>query len=190
MNKTIKTYTKKAEDILAASNAQIQEINNRLVKEREKAEEYKEAMTAAWTAADPAAHRTAKRDYEDVTDGINMYSDRLEALKSKRLVSEGEYNEAVTAIMAALAEEDKQARKKLVELTDEMKKVTDQLSATLDEGNKLLHTWQHDIFKDDAHKVTPQGTRIYRPDLEKRYREYSTISFSKKAFDSLDELRK
>lgn len=189
MNKTINTYSKKADAILEASNAQILEINSHMAEEREKAEEHKKAMETAWTAADPAAYRVAKSAYTEVTEGIDMFSDRLEALKSKRLVSENEYNEAVKAIMAALAEEDKQAKEKLVALTDEMKKVTDQLSATLDEGNKLLHTWQHDIYKDDAHKTLPNGTRNYRPDLEKRYREFGTISFALKAYERLDQLR-
>lgn len=188
MNETFKTYSKKADSILADSYAQIQEINIRLEEEREKAEEHKKAMGIAWTAANPAAHRTAKSAYTEVIEGIDMYSDRLEALKSKRLVSEDEYNEAVTAIMAALAEEDKQARKKLVELTDKMKKVVDQLSATLDEGNKLLHAWQHDIYKDDACKALANGTRVYRPDLEKRYRNLDAISFPMKAFESMDAM--
>jgi len=175
MNKTIKTLTEKAGKILAARDAQLQDVIGRLEKERAVALEQKKAMDAAAAAADTAAFRTAKAAYTEANENIEMFEASREVMESGPLVSEDEYNDAINAIIDAIDAEHKQAQKQIFALVDEIKSISDNLKTTIDDGNAALHKWQIDVYRDDLGSMS-YATGIYIK--EKKWRDYALLDFA------------
>lgn len=175
MNKTIKSLTEKADAILKASNAQLKDIIGRIEKERAVALEQKKAMDAATAAADTAAFRTAKAAYTEANENIGMYETRRETLESGPLVSENEYNDAINSIMDAIDAEHKQAQEQIFALVDEIKRISDNLETTIDDGNAALHKWQIDVYRDDLGSMSyATGSYI----KGKKWRDDRLINFA------------
>lgn len=175
MNKTINAWNKKADGILEASEKQLQDIARRIEDERAKAESWKEKMNKATRAADPAAFKTAKAAYTETNENIEMFEASREVMESGPLVSEDEYNDAINAIMDAIDAEHKQAQEQIFALVDEIKRISDNLETTIDDGNAALHKWQIDVYRDDLGSMS-YATGVYIK--EKKWRDDALLNFA------------
>ncbi len=180
---TIEEMKNKADAILKDREAEQRELSEQLREERAAVAKAEKAMDEATVAGDLKAYKEAMSKRNDAAIAVQMHSRRYDDLESKPLVTEAEYNKVIASIMGELTAENNRAKEKLTDLADQMKEIADQLTATFAEGNKILHTWQHDIFRDDATKNRNDGSKIHRQDFEKQWTNLDAVSYGNIAVD-------
>lgn len=137
------------------------------------------AATAAYDACDINAFHSAQDQKRAGDDSAAMYKKKLAALLDTPLISVEEYNQMVCDVMAEMKDMIDADRGKIRKLIEEVESLAKEECTRIEEANALLHTIQHEIYKDDACMETATGKRIPMPHLEKRFDDYSIVGFNR-----------
>ena len=141
-------------------------------------------MNKATEAGNVKEYQKAKGAYKDAADAIEMYTKRLDALENKPLISQGEYEKGVAQIMAALNDVSAEAKKQIVNHMEQVRIIAAETSAEINEGNNVLHRWQHEAYRDDAKTTLSNGSRVYSGTQKKQYKDFSVVQFAEYALES------
>jgi chromosome segregation ATPase len=177
MSTKLETLNQKADQILQDKQTQLEKLNSQLEEEKAAVKDLEEEMDTATAAGDLAGYQKAKTAKRNKSDAIEMHTKRYKQLTEAPLISTVEYNRTMADIMGELTSQNNKAKEELAALADQMKEISDRMSETIEYGNKLLHKWQHDIYKDDASIVNAAGKKIYMDNLEKQFKDFSAVRF-------------
>ena len=125
------------------------------------------AMDDATTCGDVKAYQKAKAECRDSGDAIEMYTKRIEMLKSRPLISSEEYEKGISLIMDALKEVSDDAKKQIRSHVEQIKAIAADCSAEITRGNEVLQQWQCDIFREKANSFT-----------QKKFGDYFVVQFA------------
>lgn len=177
MSTKLETLNQKADQILQDKQTQLEKLNSQLEEEKAAVKDLEEEMDTATAAGDLAGYQKAKTAKRNKSDAIEMHTKRYKQLTEAPLISTVEYNRTMADIIGELTSQNNKAKEELAALADQMKEISDRMSETIEYGNKLLHKWQHDIYKDDASIVNAAGKKIYMDNLEKQFKDFSAVRF-------------
>lgn len=182
--KAIREVENKIKKILRDRVVQITELEERVEASKRQQAVAKEALDAVTMSGDVEAYQKAKADLRNAEDAIEMYSKRLDALENKPLVSECEYEKGVSEIMSTLGEISADAKKHIVERMEQIRIIASECAEEIAHGNRILHQWQHEIYRDKAEQTLATGTRIHMDSLEKVFADYSVPQFASYVLES------
>ena len=175
-----------------AAESMIKSILDNRVKEKEELEAQiktdeaaiaaaAKAMEDATAAGNVKAYQQAKRDRQDASDAKEMHESRLDTLNNKTLISAVDYEKTVENIFTEIASLDKQTKEKLCKLSEEMYSSALELQTAINQANDVLHSLQHDIYRDADRQRSANGT-LYAND-EKQVKKWGTVSWGKACFE-------
>ena len=131
--------------------------------------------TEAYKSGDVTAYHKAQDDIRHHKDAQRMFTDMLKDENEKPLLDKEAYQVYLDGVKAVLDEATATARKKTADLLDKMIAVAQKNNDVIDEGNKLMHTLQFEIMKDDACMTNAAGDRVFMQHLEKKYKDYQIV---------------
>lgn len=146
--KTAAATENRINKILSDRVTETADLQEQVEKENAAIEAANKAMEAATMAGDVKAYQKAKGERRDVTDAKEMHESRLLSLNEKPLISRADYEKEVSAIFADFAALEDQTKQKLVKLSDEMNAVAAEFQEAIVHANEVLHSLQHDIYRD------------------------------------------
>lgn len=190
--KAIKEIEKRIEELCLNTGKEVENIKEKLRNIELEKKDVLQAMKEAEKVADVDAFLKAKNRIEDINDIVDMLRGRIEALDHRTLISVDEYDAGVNKLMDTMNAITDAAIIRIIECMEQVRAIAKEWSVNIEHGNELLSKWQHDIAKDDATQILPNGTKIHMDSLEKRYTDYRIANFSRYVFENnqYEELRK
>lgn len=173
MNKDIQNELK---NILENRKKDLAEVDAKIREAEEAARAAATAREAATINGDLPSFRKAQAEAAEAEDALKMYSARKKILEVGHLISEEEYNQTITAILAEMATLSEEAKKKIRPLADQMWTISEELAAAFAEKNKLLQFLQRNIWQEEP--------KTFNSALENRFNDYSVIGFIRFALNS------
>lgn len=177
MAKAIAELEARTKKILEERNAELADIESLISEARQQRAAAENDMMVATNNGDTGAYRTAKQNRSNADDAIEMYSARIETLNKKPLITEEEYREGASKAMEYLKSLSAATRRKLIEHVEEMKTIAENATKELEDGNRILHEWQHTLYRDDCIRKTNNGSQYYDRSLEQKYEDWEIIQF-------------
>ena len=181
MNKLFADTEERIKAVLSERDKRAEGFARNLAAEKEAISAAEKAMEAAFAAADKDTYTAAKGDRTRAEIGAEMCQRKLAEIMQAPLITADEYTETVHALLAAIRAEDEAARAKLSKLAEQMRQIGDELEATINRGNALLHQLQYDLYKDRAEIHTDTGAAVHVDSLDKKYRDIGTVIWSRAA---------
>ncbi len=158
--RTLKTYTDRAEKILSDREKELKTLQKKLADLEELITLKTEELEQATNVTDLKRYQAVKKELSDARDEQEMNSKRFDNLTKKELISKAEYEESVSAIKTLVSDAEKETRQKLVKLSEEMYSEGKKLSEIINKANAILHTYQHDLYRDGDMLRTAKGDVI------------------------------
>lgn len=172
---TIKELEMKVTGILNESedkkNDFIQKINSASEAEHEAIMKAAEA----YKSGDVHAYHLAQDQLRQCQDAQKMYGEMLKAERENPIISGEEYKEYLSVITSELDKETQSAKKKILSHLEEIISISQQNSEAIENGDKLMHTLQHEVMKDDACMTNQAGVRVWMSHLEKKYKDLEIV---------------
>lgn len=160
--------------ILENRETELKDIESKLAKAKESEQKASETMQAATNNSDVKAYSKAKATRNESRDAIEMYSNRLETLKSKELITKKEYEETVSEILENQSKSVKDAEKEINKLLEKLLTMGLNLSKEVSETNKVLTDWQTKIYR-DADRTDKNGKVAYGNRKEFAYPDVARV---------------
>ena len=145
-------------------------ISNLLEKNKQDVKDYSDKITVAngiiADASDnliKAKKNTDAKEFHKIQeeirtakDSIDMYNEKISAIKSGALISQSEYEEKAAEILAIQEKAEIEVEKQLIAKFEELQPLAEQLAMVINDGNDLLYTLQAKCYKDP--KVVNNGS--------------------------------
>ena len=173
---TLKEIEKALQDILSASEQRKAEYQRMIESASQGEREAIVKATEAYKSGDVTAYHKAQDQIRQCSDAVNMFSTMLKDENEKPLLTEEQYQQYIGGITSVLDESTKTARSKVVKLLNDLITVSEKNGETIEAGNDLLYTLQHEVMKDDAGMTNQAGIRVWMPHLEKKYTDLEIAS--------------
>lgn len=157
LNKAITDAEKRIKEILSARETELNDINIQITEEEKILKGHEAAMDKAKKAGKTKEYREALNKSRECQDTINMYRERLKELEEQALITPGEYESLTGNIKASFTIAEDEAFEKLYKLSNEMKKISDDMSELLTASNKTLLILQRDINRNADRKRNIYG---------------------------------
>lgn len=132
--------------------------------------------TEAYKSGDVSAYHMAQDQLRQCQDALKMYGDMLKAERENPIIPAETYKEYLSTITSELDKETQSAKKKILSQLEEIISISQQNSEAIENGDKLMHTLQHEVMKDDAGMTNQAGIRVWMPHLEKKYTDLEIAS--------------
>lgn len=175
MNQSLTKSQEALQKVLQEAEEKRQALAKKLEERRTAVSRAENDMVDAAARENEEAYQRARLDRENSISSAELFENRLASIGSAPLIQQAEYEQRIAEVMSAIQDADKTAYKKLCALSEQMQRIGNDLSATIEQGNALMHQWQHDVFKDSAEMKNAAGKGIHIDSLEKQYREFSTV---------------
>lgn len=172
-NSNIEAVQQQVNEILEAARKEADNLQSQVDTATRAKEDAAAAFIKAQQAGDPKGYAEAAADQRAYKDIAQMYADKKQAFDAKKLIDKGQYEDMVNQVFQELDEVNARAKEEIEDLLKQISVISSEVTERINTGNKLLHTVQHELFKDPAEMVTANGTRVYHHTLEKRYKDYS-----------------
>lgn len=171
----------KLQEIMNDSTKEIASREAAIEEETKKIATNNDLMLKATDSGDMKAYQTAKKAKQDAVDAKEMYESRLKALQRKPLISKEEYEGMIAEITEELDSVNDQIRAKLAKLSEEMNEAAVEMMDAQEKANSILHTLQHNIFKDADRTRNADGCIIEMQSEVKRLDYGATFTWGKTA---------
>ena len=129
----------------------------------------------AYRVGDVHAYHLAQDQLRQCQDALKMYGDMLKAERENPIIPAETYKEYLSTITSELDKETQSAKKKILSHLEEIISISQQNSEAIENGDKLMHTLQHEVMKDDACMTNQAGVRVWMPHLEKKYKDLEIV---------------
>lgn len=173
---TLKEIEKALQDILSASEQRKTEYQRMIDSASQGEREAIVKASEAYKAGDVNGYHTAQDLIRQCSDTVKMFTAMLKDENEKPLLTEEQYQQYISGITSVLDESTKTARSKVVKLLNDLITVSEKNADTIESGNDLLYTLQHEVMKDDAGMTNQAGIRVWMPHLEKKYTDLEIAS--------------
>ncbi len=164
------SINKKVDELLAKECKLLDSINERIEIAEQAISTAMDNYTDAYKSLDEKAYQKASQEQRNALDLKNLYLERMKNAKEVKLINEEEYKAFRDAILQELEKINIEGCKKIIELVDEIQKISDQVDEEINEGNKVLYKLQHDAYKEDCCVTTSGGCQIHIDSFEASYK--------------------
>lgn len=169
---------------LADAAAELETINNLLVKEKNDIAEANEAMYAATSAGDLDAYQAAKNARRNAADAKEMHEARLAILNGKALITKIQYDDAVHSIYAEIAAIESEVKKNLADYSFKMNQEAERLKEAAGYANKVLGRLQNDVYRNQDRRRSNDGSVMHLQIETKQVNVWETINWGKKGVEA------
>lgn len=172
----IEAIAPRIQELKAQADADIVAIEREIQAAREAASQADAEMATATESGDLAAYQLAKKKKADALDSIEMNERRLNARRASQLMSDSEYEETVTAVLAFIESRNEKAWSKIVPLFEEALGIGMEMSDLITSGNAALRSlwfYAHRVGKDPAEYKDYKVVWLARQCDSDSYREAS-----------------
>lgn len=187
--KTVTTVENMVNKILSDRAAETEELVEQVKRDAVAIADANKAMDAATIVGDVKAYQKAKAERRDASDAKEMHDARLDALNKKPLISKADYEKAVGDIYSEIAALEDKTKQNIAKLSESMESLTLDLQEAINQANKVLHTLQHDVYRDADRKVNSRGERMFLPHEDKKIEKWDTINWGKAGVMHLQYLK-
>ena len=152
---------KKTESISKQYHQRLTDLQNTITETNEKLAEAEKALAAAKEEekkavlnADKEAYLKAKKEQADASGAIEMYTRRLAYINTEPKIEREELKEAIKTIQDEFAAEQDIAKKKILDLAEQLWAVGSDLAAKGEEASKALYFLFIDVAENDVNPYT------------------------------------
>lgn len=155
MNKKLDAIQTQLEDILTKAKNEIDDMEQSIRSANENEAQAAETLLQAREAGDPAAYAKSAADNRTAKDVAEMYSGKIEAIKTKPLITEKEYKGIKEDILKEIQAHSAKTKTKAKELILQLEELRDDLGQEAQKSNGLLHQLQREIYREP--KIKEEG---------------------------------
>lgn len=160
MLKSAQETEKRISELLNAKESEITRLSVRIQEEEKHAEEASREMDQAVRDDDLKAYQAAKNKRLTAQDGAEMCRKKLHMLQNAPMISEDDYKTVSDQIREEFSGKEKEARKKLRKLSEEMAAISADLAEALEHANAVLSRWQDQIYRSKDRLHDQNGTPL------------------------------
>lgn len=131
--------------IITKRNKDIEDITGKIETAKQNAAKAEEETNAAILTGDLKTYQAAKERKKNADDAVEMYTEMLNALKNKTLVSKEQYENTLKEIYAEVDTYIETSKKKLAKYMKPLEDLAGDISDTLNHTNNVLTKWQEEI---------------------------------------------
>lgn len=182
-NSNIEAVQQQVNEILEAARKEADNLQSQVDTATRAKEDAAAAFIKAHQAGDPKGYAEAAANQRAYKDIAQMYTDMKQAFDTKKLIDKGQYEDMVNQVFQELDEVNARAKEEIEDLLKQISAIGSATAERINTGNKLIHTLQHELFKDPAELELANGTRIHHYTLEKKYENYSITNFVRSVKD-------
>ena len=146
MNNVAKETLDRVSDMMAARDAQLDEITKEMQKIAGKVAACSARMEDATEKCDLSAYKAAKDKSVELQDAYNMYEARRDKLGSRRLVTEDESDRTIDGLLDYESDLLNDYRDKVREEVKTLIEISKEYSAKVNEAESAIKTWTGNIF--------------------------------------------
>lgn len=171
--------------ILEDRFAELDDLDEQIKTQAEIINHANKELAAATAQSDVKRYQEAKNEIRKAADAREMYEARRNALDKKPLITETEYQKAITEIFNEIAAIDDQTKQKIAKCAEEMQAAALDLQDNLKKANEILGKLQHDIYADADRSKNQKGEIYYVDGETKRVdaNKWATVKWGKVAVE-------
>ena len=145
--------------ILSKRDKEINDITEKIETAKQNAVKAEKETSKAILTGDLKTYQTAKAKKKDADDAVEMYTEMLDALQNKSLVTLEEYENVLNKIKAEVNSYCELSKKELIRYTEPLKELMNDNSETLNHVNKVLSDWQGKVGQITPYKFNEKTGR-------------------------------
>lgn len=153
----IESYSKKAQEILAKYNAELQKLKETITAQEGVIAQAEDEMEKAMEIADENAWKKANAKKHEAEDSIEWNKRRAQVLKDSALIDAAEYDKVKAEIEAQKEQISAEAKAKVGELLSQAEKILADAESEIRSGNGVLDVYAREIVKSAASVLIQSG---------------------------------
>lgn len=174
MSEKLKSIEEKVNKILEEADKEKIKCEKEYEEQKEKLAGHQKAAEEAGKAFNPSVYAKEKAAEREAADIVDLYRVRLDNLKAGALMDYAEYEQTVKDIKAELEAQNNAAAAEIMEHVEQIEKMRNNLSASIDLGNCLLDRLKYDVMRE---KRNAHGF------YNKQYNDYELVLFCNTVVD-------
>lgn len=161
--KELKAAEALAANLLKDNETQQQVCTSKITQADDLIAQANERMEKAQAAGDNAAYKAAREDRADALVTRELFSGRLDSLKNDPQLAPEDYERITASVISEFGENHEAVQNTIVDAADKLSAAADDLADLANRVNDILHTLQHDIYKDADRKRHHTTGECYDP---------------------------
>ena len=145
--KQCEQYEARINEVLAGVEAQVAECRTKIDKADADMNKAESDMNEALRSGDDVAYTEAKEERDRAEVSLNVATARLNTLTRGPLISKEEYESMVSEILSKMGEANDRDKKEAVKLCEKLLTIANRNLSMIEEGDKLLHKLQYDVYR-------------------------------------------
>lgn len=154
----IESYSKKAQEILAKYNAELQKLKETITAQEGEIAQAEDEMEKAMEIADENAWKKANAKKHEAEDSIEWNKRRAQVLKDSALIDAEEYSKVKAEIAAQQDQISAEANTKARELLSQAEKILADAENEIRSGNNVLDVYARQIVKSENPVLSQTGS--------------------------------
>lgn len=184
-NKVFEKTEQFIEDALQKNAAAIEEIMKNIESAQAAKAKAEQDAETAFNKADAKSHRKAKMNAKAAAEDITTYNEILNRRNESPIISNTQYESAVSDVLAEMARMVAEDKEKVIALADQIAQIADREKEFVATGNALLKKLQHDLYRDaDCTRTDSSGHKQHDSYREKRFKDTNVVYFSDRIIGS------
>lgn len=167
-------------EIIEEGNRRISEYQEEIRTAKENEEDANKEVIRAKQGSDPVAYSKAIEDKQTASNIADYYKGKIEELKAKPYITEGEYKVYTDRIKAEMDSINNGGRAKVIKLFEELGTIKEEVVPAYTKANNLLSELQNNIYKRSYEKVIEEAkenkTSVNTKELHNEYKDNSLTS--------------
>lgn len=143
----LKQYDKQLDGILDGIQSQIEECNAKIEAAQTALDKAEADKAAALRAGNDAAYNEAREAIGKAEASLIAATTRMSILKNGPLIGVDEYEGMVSGILAEMTQLNNADKREAVKLCEKLLTIANRNLSMIEEGDKLLHKLQYDVYR-------------------------------------------
>ena len=143
----LKQYDKQLDGILDGIQSQIEECNAKIEAAQTALDKAEADKTAALRAGNDAAYNEAREAIDKAEASLIAATTRMSILKNGPLIGVDEYESTVSGILDEMTQLNNADKREAVKLCEKLLTIANRNLSMIEEGDKLLHKLQYDVYR-------------------------------------------
>lgn len=143
----LKQYDKQLDGILDGIQSQIEECNAKIEAAQTALDKAEADKTAALRAGNDAAYNEARAAIGKAEASLIAATTRMSILKNGPLIGADEYEGMVSGILDEMTQLNNADKREAVKLCEKLLTIANRNLSMIEEGDKLLHKLQYDVYR-------------------------------------------
>lgn len=156
----LKQYDKQLDGILDGIQSQIEECNAKIEAAQTALDKAEADKAAALRAGNDAAYNEAREAIGKAEASLIAATTRMSILKNGPLIGVDEYESTVSGILDEMTQLNNADKREAVKLCEKLLTIANRNLSMIEEGDKLLHKLQYDVYRAADIPRDPNGELV------------------------------